>query len=330
MSSRYLDPTNDVAFKKLFSQKDLLKDFLNAVLRLEEGCKIVELDFIPQEELPSFKIGRRSLFDIKCKDQEGKYYVVEMQNKPESSFLNRVQCYASHAYVSQAIRGATHEGLMPVILLVISKENLFEEDIECISYHHTVESQTKKQLLFALSYVFIELPKFTKSAKDLKNGEDDWLYFFAHWQESKEPPESITDSLVLEAYKTIEQFNWTPEEYDAYFRARLLSDAEDILLTDSFEKGIERGRKETEAALKKVKQEKEAALKKVKEEKETALKKAKEEKETALKKAEKEKEAVLKKAKEEMAKTLLLQGIEIEIVSKTTGLSKEDIRKFCS
>mgnify|MGYP006348413335 CR=1 FL=1 len=39
MSSRYLDPTNDVAFKKLFSQKDLLKDFLNAVLRLEEGLE---------------------------------------------------------------------------------------------------------------------------------------------------------------------------------------------------------------------------------------------------------------------------------------------------
>ena len=297
MSSRYLDPTNDVAFKKLFSKKELLKDFLNAVLRLEEGCKIVELDFIPQEELPSFKIGRRSLFDIKCKDQEGKYYIVEMQNKPESYFLNRVQCYASHAYVSQALRGATHEGLMPVILLVISKEKLFEDDIECISYHHTLESQTKKQLLFALSYVFIELPKFTKSANDLKSEEDDWLYFFAHWQESKEPPENVTDPLVLEAYKTIEQFNWTPEEYDAYFRARLLSDAEDILLTDSFEKGLEKGRKEKEAA---------------------------------VKKAEEEKEAAIQKAEQGIAKSLLSQGVDIETIIKATTLSKEEIEKISS
>ncbi len=256
MSSRYLDPTNDVAFKKLFTQKDILKDFLNTVLRLEEGCKIVELDFISQEELPPFKMGRRNIFDIKCKDQEGNYYVVEMQNKSEESFLNRVQCYASHAYVSQALRGATHKGLMPVILLVISKENLFDNDIECISYHHTLESQTKKHLLFALSYVFIELPKFKKSAKDLRTGEDDWLYFFANWKESKEPPETITDSMVLEAYKTIEQFNWTPEEYDAYFRARLASDAEDIMLIKSFEEGLEKGREEKEAAIKKAEQEK--------------------------------------------------------------------------
>ena len=300
MSSRYLDPTNDVAFKKLFTQKDILKDFLNTVLRLEEGCKIVELNFISQEELPPFKMGRRNIFDIKCKDQEGKYYVVEMQNKPESFFLNRVQCYASHAYVSQALRGATHEGLVPVILLVISKENLFEDDIECISYHHTLESQTKKQLLFALSYVFIELPKFKKSAKDLKSQEDDWLFFFAHWQESKEPPETITDPLVLEAYKIIEQFNWTPEEYDAYFRARLASDAEDIMLTKSFEEGFEKGREEKESALKKVEEEKEAAIKKAEQE------------------------------KIEIAKSLLSQGVDVETIAKATKLSKEEIEKLRS
>lgn len=39
MSSRYVDPTNDVIFKKIFSDKDRLIDFLNAVLRLEEGKK---------------------------------------------------------------------------------------------------------------------------------------------------------------------------------------------------------------------------------------------------------------------------------------------------
>ena len=32
----------------------------------------------------------------------------------------------------------------------------------------------------------------------------------------------------------------------------------------------------------------------------------------------------------QMAKTLLLEGIDIEIISKTTGLSKEEIRKFYS
>lgn len=240
--ARYLDPTNDVAFKKIFSDKERLKDFLNAILRLEEGHKITELAFIPQEELPDFRVGRRSIFDIKCVDQKRHIFVVEMQNRPEEAFLHRVQCYAVHAYVSQAIKGATHAGLMPVILLALTKYKLFDKTVECISYHHTLESKTKKQYLYALSYVFVELPKFKKKAEELTGEEDEWLYFFANWQEAKEPPETITDPQVLEAYKTIEQYNWSEAEYDAYFRARLAAEAEDL----SLEKSFEEGRKERE------------------------------------------------------------------------------------
>lgn len=52
--------------------------------------------------------------------------------------------------------------------------------------------------------------------------------------------------------------------------------------------------------------------------------------EQGIEKGREEKEAALKKAKQEMAKTLLSKGIDIEIISETTGLSKEEIRKFYS
>src|SRR5690242_15618796 len=102
MPERYLDPTNDVAFKRIFNDKNRLMDFLNAILRLEEGLKITNISFISQEELPDLGTGRRSIFDLKCTDQAGKTYVVEMQNRPEPHFINRIQCYAAHTYSSQA------------------------------------------------------------------------------------------------------------------------------------------------------------------------------------------------------------------------------------
>src|SRR5437016_1401587 len=83
MGTRYLDPTNDVAFKKVFGDKSRLRDFLNAILRLPEGFKIKELDFIPTEEVPDLGQGKRSIFDLKCKDESGNVYVVEMQNRRE-------------------------------------------------------------------------------------------------------------------------------------------------------------------------------------------------------------------------------------------------------
>ena len=49
MSRRYLDPKNDVAFKKLFSNKERLISLLNAILKLSDGHKIIDLDYIPQE-----------------------------------------------------------------------------------------------------------------------------------------------------------------------------------------------------------------------------------------------------------------------------------------
>lgn len=43
-----------------------------------------------------------------------------------------------------------------------------------------------------------------------------------------------------------------------------------------------------------------------------------------------EKDIEIAKSKQEMAKALLLKGVDIEIISETIGLSKEEIRKFYS
>lgn len=39
---RYLDPTNDVAFKKLFTDKARLISFLNNIMRLPEELRIID------------------------------------------------------------------------------------------------------------------------------------------------------------------------------------------------------------------------------------------------------------------------------------------------
>ncbi|WP_231288698.1 hypothetical protein [Rickettsia rhipicephali] len=43
---RYLDGTNDVAFKKLFSDKVQLINLLNSLLRLSKGDRIIDLSYI--------------------------------------------------------------------------------------------------------------------------------------------------------------------------------------------------------------------------------------------------------------------------------------------
>lgn len=74
--------------------------FLNAVLRLPEGKKIDGLEFVPIEQIPNLGQGKCSLFDLRCKDQAGTQFMVEMQCRIIPALINRIQYYAAHAYTA--------------------------------------------------------------------------------------------------------------------------------------------------------------------------------------------------------------------------------------
>ena len=241
-TQRYLDPTNDVAFKRVFSDGSRMKDFLNAMLRLPDGKQIETLEFVPTEQIPNLGQGKRSLFDLKCKDQSGTQFLVEMQCRRTPFLMDRIQYYAAHAYTAQIQTGKkTHGDLLPIVVLTIMGESLFPSHIDVISYHKVREEKSQECFLDALTYVFVELPKFSKGGEQLESFEDEWLYFLKTTEESKEPPASLKDPLVKAAYEVVERFNWTPEAYDAYVRARLLLEEEEFEHEEKFKAGKQEG-----------------------------------------------------------------------------------------
>jgi predicted transposase/invertase (TIGR01784 family) len=234
--NRYLDPTNDTLFKKIFGNIERLREFLNSILDLPDQYKIKEIEFIPTEALAMINKGKRGAFDLKVKDESGNWYIIEMQRRNEPDYLKRVQYYSAHSYVQQIQAGIKHINLLPVVVISLVKTKMFDNDVPCISFHRVLETKTNKQYLFDLSYVFIELGKFSKEKLDTV--ADEWLHLFKCAQTEQEPPEHITSSKVLDAYHTIEMHNLTTEEYDAYIRNKLAEDAEEIALTDQFTKGL--------------------------------------------------------------------------------------------
>lgn len=269
--TRYLDPTNDVAFKKLFRDKTRLIDLLNNLLKLPAGSKIIELDYIPTEQMPLHVDGRRSLFDLKVQDETGRWYIVEMQRKMEKGYLNRAQYYGCYTYINQLEEGIRHKDLLPVVVISIIGTKVFSRDIPYISYHHIKESTTHKQYLFSLTYVFVELGKF--NADMIKDDADQWLHLLKCATKEQEPPQAISNKCVLSAYEDLEQYRWSAEEHDAYTRSRLAQEAEEDTLEAKYTEG----------------------------------------------KADKA---------QEIAKNLLMQGVDIDIIEEATGLSKEEITKL--
>jgi predicted transposase/invertase (TIGR01784 family) len=80
LNSIYLNPLTDFGFKKLFStesNKELLIDFLNEIIK-EEGS-ITDIQYQPTFQLGCNEDDRKAVFDIFCTNEEGEYFIVEMQ-----------------------------------------------------------------------------------------------------------------------------------------------------------------------------------------------------------------------------------------------------------
>ena len=101
---RYLDPKNDLTFRKVFGQHpNLLKSFLNALLPLD--VPIRSLEYLPAELVPEIPLLKFSIVDVRCVDENGRQFIVEMQMLWTDSFKTRVLFNASKAYVRQLDKG---------------------------------------------------------------------------------------------------------------------------------------------------------------------------------------------------------------------------------
>ena len=245
IAQRFLDPTNDVAFKKIFAteeHKPSLISFLNAILRLKKEDWIKEVSLLPQEESPLIDGGRRVVFDVRCRDKKGHEFIVEMQNRKVPDFIKRSQYYVSHCYVSQIGKGTPYFELRPVVLVALSNFELFSTSKDPISYHRILDEKTQENHLKDLSYVFVELPKFTKKEEDLITIEDKWLYLLKHAAEDIDVPQTIVEQEIVDAYKTLERFNWSTNDYDAYIRSSITITDEYRRQETRYEEGVEKGR----------------------------------------------------------------------------------------
>ena len=280
--NRYLDPTNDISFLKLFGteeHKPLLISFLNSALQLEGDRKIKQVALLPKSQAPLIKDANSTVLDINCTDERNFQYIVELQNKSVPNFIKGTQFYAAHSYVTQLAAGSSYVELKPVILLAITNHILFpnKDGNKVISYYKTQDTETQSNELEDLSYAFVELPKFKKKASELKTVQDQWLYFFKNWEKAQTAPSNAKEE-VIEAYRSMEEYNWSKEEKDAYVKASIaLTDKYDALRKereDGIAIGEERG--------------------KVSEKKQIALQ-------------------------------MLQEGLDIAMISRMTGLKREDI-----
>lgn len=243
--SRYLNPRADVVFKKIFGEHEhLLISFLNSLLPLPPDGLIKSLTYLPTEQIPKIPLLKRTIVDVRCTDQRGHIFLVEMQVEWSASFMQRMLFGSSRAYVNQLKKGEKYEYLKPVYGLGLLGENF---DLQSEDYYHhykivNIEKPTRE--LKGLQFVFIELKKFKAINMAQKKLQVLWLRFMSEINENTTTvdPALLEVPEIREAIELAEQSAYNAAELDAYDAYWDAVSTEKTLLSDRYEKGLVEGK----------------------------------------------------------------------------------------
>jgi len=253
-ASRFLDPKSDLVFKKIFGEhKNLVKSLLNSLLPLNEDALIETIDYLNPEQVPTIPTMRRTIVDVKCVDQKGRIFIVEMQLDWSASFMKRLQFGTAKAYVSQLDKGQDYSSIHPVYGLGLIGEIFDRASDEWYHHYKTVNVKKTDKHLEGLELIFVELPKFKSTTYWGKKLGILWLRFLNEISSMTEIPSEFSAIPELcEAIELAQESSYTRGELEAYDQYWDAVSTEKTIKIDALAKGEQIGiaKRNREVALK--------------------------------------------------------------------------------
>ena len=206
---KYINPFTDFGFKKLFGEepnKDLLLDFLNELLKEEQG-QIVELTYLKNEHLDA-EHTRRAVFDLYCENERGEKFIVELQKTKQNFFKDRTVYYSTFPIREQAKRGEFWNYELKAVYTIAILDFIFEEDKDQLDkYRYDVkltDIETCKVFYDKLTFIYLEMPKFNKTINQLSSHFEKWLYVLRNLNRLDRVPDQLRESIFERLFETAE------------------------------------------------------------------------------------------------------------------------------
>ena len=245
MSGKYLDPKADLTFKLVFGEHpDLVMSLLNALLPLDEDGQITSVEYWPSELVPENPGKKDSVVDVRCTDQRGRQFIVEMQLYWNEFFQQRVLLNASKAVVRQLDKGMNYKLIQPVYCLNLVNDIGFESDPDEFYHDYAIVNvEHSDRIIEGLRFVYVELPKFKPKTIAEKKMAVLWLRFLTEINLTTEnaPAELLENELTKKALSIVERSAMSEAQLNTYEKYWMnLTDEEGIALA-RYNRGVKDG-----------------------------------------------------------------------------------------
>ncbi|MFK7983860.1 MAG: Rpn family recombination-promoting nuclease/putative transposase [Saprospiraceae bacterium] len=249
ISGKYINLFTDFGFKRVFGEeanKDILMDFLNEVLPKE--YTIQDLHFSKNEHLGKSIENRKAIFDLFCISDKGEHFIVELQKARQDFFKDRSIYYASFPIQQMAKKGKSdgvdwNYELNPIFTIGILNFVFQDELTKKNELHHHVQLKDQDCQVFydKLHFIYLELPKFTKTLADCKSHYERWLWVFKNLPSLDDIPPALQETIFIKLFDISEVANFGPKERAAYQQSlKHLWDLNNVVDTAKKE-GLEEG-----------------------------------------------------------------------------------------
>ncbi|MGD1860790.1 MAG: Rpn family recombination-promoting nuclease/putative transposase [Leptolyngbyaceae cyanobacterium] len=248
LAERYIDPLTDFGFKRLFGtepNKNLLIDFLNVVL--PKTHQIKDLTYRNNENIGNTLVDRKAIFDIYCESAAGEKFIVEMQKAKQNYFKDRSVYYSTFPIQEQAEPGEWNYQLSAVYTVGIL-DFIFDDHKTDPAVTHVIELKNQRCEVFykKLKFIYIELPKFTKTLDELESHYDKWLFLLKHLYKLDDKPEALQEDVFNQLFEVAEIAQFSRVERQAYENSlKYYRDLQNVVNTSRQEgrvEGLEEGR----------------------------------------------------------------------------------------
>jgi len=211
--------TADMGFKKTFAnenEKEPLITLLNVFLERKLARPIVDVHIKNPYVAGQTAENRDSIFDIYCKDSEGKQFLVEVQVGKQAYFIKRVIYYVCMAIANSGKKGEWDFDFPPVYSISFMNFDLDFKNGDVIQYISLSNDVYPEIRYNYMGMVFVRLTRFAKSLDECATLQDKLIFSLCHAHELKGKPEQFGEGVFDKIFDIARISKFTISERAAY------------------------------------------------------------------------------------------------------------------